>query len=223
MGNLLKFDLNKISKLCNSHFFVETGTFEGDTAYYAYKSLVLDKESKIEKLWTIEYDKLYADAAYRRFKNFEKIEVVNNDSIQGLKYVCANCNSNAIFWLDAHFIGADSGRVSYKNDENLQTRLPLEWELQIIHKRAEIYQDVIFIDDVRIYEDGPFENGTFDDAMKSSNSCVRRVDISPYNTINDIIRPFSTTHDIYKIYDHQGYIIMLPKNKIQTLAEILWS
>lgn len=227
MGDLSKFDLGRIAYLCDTKFFVETGTFEGDTTQYAYDTIPYDDlgRNKVEivKFWTIEYDASYAAKARERFKNQSKIEVVHDNSINGLEYVDSKCNGNTIFWLDAHFVGSDGGHKPYNSDEDLKSRLPLEWELRVLEQRIISYRDVIIIDDVRIYEDGPFDSGTFDDAMKAQSSSVRRKDISPYNSINELIEPFAKSHLIFKLYYHQGYIVMLPKAGFESIKDALWN
>lgn len=225
MGDLRKFDLGKIAHICSTRFFVETGTFEGNTTLYAYMQLQNDYrfgKSTVAKFWTIEYDESYATKARDFFKVYPKIEVVHDNSINGLEYVDSRCNGNTIFWLDAHFVGSDGGHNSYDRDEDLKSRLPLEWELRILEQRILSYRDVIIIDDVRIYEDGPFERGTFDDAMREQGSSVKRTDISPYNSIDPLLEPFAKTHLIYKLYDHQGYAVLLPKTGFSSINEILF-
>lgn len=226
MGDLKLFNLSKISHLYNTRFFVETGTFEGTTTQHAYDVLSSDKKTdgnnQITKFWTIELDELYYQKAVERFKLHPRIEVYHKDSIAGLEYLNTQCCDNAIFWLDAHFIGSDGGHCSYDNDNDLKSRLPLEWELKILQERITKHKDVIIIDDVRIYEDGPYHNGTFDDAMRSMNSSVRRVQISPYNSIEPLLKPFAKTHHVYKLYNDQGYIILLPKSEDVNIESILW-
>lgn len=227
MGDLRKFDLGKIAYICNTRFFVETGTFEGDTTQYAYDHIDYDDMGRnrvhIAKFWTIECDASYVMKARERFKDRPRIEVVHDNSINGLEYVEGKCNGNTIFWLDAHFVGSDGGHNPYNSDEDLKSRLPLEWELRILEQRILSYRDVIIIDDVRIYEDGPFASGTFDDAMKAMNSPVRRTQISPYKSIDPLLEPFAKSHLIFKLYDHQGYVIMLPKAGFGSIKDALWS
>lgn len=227
MGDLKHFDLGRIAYLGNCKFFVETGTFEGDTTQHVYDNTSYDDLGKnrvdLVKFWTIECDASYAVKARERFKDCPNIEVVHEDSITGLEYVDSKCNGNTIFWLDAHFVGSDGGHNSYDRDKDVKSRLPLEWELKILEQRLLSYRDVIIIDDVRIYEDGPFECGTFDDAMRSMNSSVRRSQISPYNSIDPLLKPFAQTHNVYKLYKHQGYAVLLPKRAFIGIDEVLWS
>ena len=68
---------------------------------------------------------------------------------------------NTLFWLDAHFPGADFGLASYGDEEDLDKRLPLRSELEIIVKGRDVSNDVFVIDDLRVYEDGPFETGNW--------------------------------------------------------------
>jgi hypothetical protein len=108
---------------------------------------------------------------------------------------------NCLFWLDAHFPGADAGMARYDAAMDEDIRLPLEKELTIIHECRKNCNDLLIIDDMRVYEDGPYENG---------NSPV---DTLPRNDRNlDFInRLFGRTHISMKTYRNEGYILLFPK------------
>ncbi len=107
---------------------------------------------------------------------------------------------NAIFWLDAHFPGVDLGFASYDAEVNLDTRLPLERELDVIHRVRGGFQDVILIDDLRIYEKGPFEHGNMDR--------VGQGDVAKYGL--EFLEKFRKRYTIEKIYRDEGYIVLSP-------------
>ena len=106
-----------------------------------------------------------------------------------------------MFWLDAHFPGAEEGLNDYNDESREIYRLPLEKELEIISKRTGVYNDVIIIDDLRIYENGDFESGNLP-------SNINRPSTPGVKFIYDL---FEKTHEILRCYKHEGYLILLPK------------
>ena len=119
------------------------------------------------------------------------------------KLILEKIKEPALFWLDAHFINSDGGKQSYDSDSNIKSRLPLECELNHILTRVSKFNDIIIIDDVRIYEDGPYEGGTFDAHMQLLNSTVKRSQICEHNSIEPLVSAFKYTHNIYKTFKHR--------------------
>jgi len=109
---------------------------------------------------------------------------------------------NTLFWLDAHFPGADLGLASYGDEEDLDKRLPLCSELEIIVEGRDVSNDVFVIDDLRIYEDGPFETGNWAERNLYGGDGIA--------FIEDL---FEDTHFVVRSYNKQGFVILLPVNK----------
>ena len=109
---------------------------------------------------------------------------------------------NTLFWLDAHFPGADFGLASYGDEEDLDKRLPLRSELEIIVKGRDVSNDVFVIDDLRVYEDGPFETGNWAERNLYGGDGIA--------FIEDL---FEDTHFVVRSYNKQGFVILLPVNK----------
>ena len=109
---------------------------------------------------------------------------------------------NTLFWLDAHFPGADLGLASYGDEEDLDKRLPLRSELEIIVEGRDVSTDVFVIDDLRIYEDGPFETGNWAERNLYGGDGIA--------FIEDL---FEDTHFVVRSYNKQGFVILLPVNK----------
>ena len=109
---------------------------------------------------------------------------------------------NTLFWLDAHFPGADFGLASYGDEEDLDKRLPLRSELEIIVKGRDVSNDVFVIDDLRVYEDGPFETGNWADRNLYGGDGIA--------FIEDL---FENTHFVVRSYNKQGFVILLPVSK----------
>ena len=109
---------------------------------------------------------------------------------------------NTLFWLDAHFPGADFGLASYGDEEDLDKRLPLRSELEIIVEGRDVSNDVFVIDDLRVYEDGPFETGNWAER-----------DLYGGDGIAFIEDLFEDTHFVVRSYNKQGFVILLPVNR----------
>ena len=109
---------------------------------------------------------------------------------------------NTLFWLDAHFPGADFGLASYGDEEDLDKRLPLRSELEIIVEGRDVSNDVFVIDDLRVYEDGPFETGNWAERNLYGGDGIA--------FIEDL---FEDTHFVVRSYNKQGFVILLPVNR----------
>jgi hypothetical protein len=196
MGSLSKFELNEYINKYNSEFFIETGTYKGDGLSYA-------KMFNFSKLFSIEILKELQDSNILKFKNDDRITLINNNSIDGLSDIFTkNKIGSTIFWLDAHLPKFYSNEYDDDYIKNKDILIPLELELEIIKNSKNIESDVFIIDDLRIYERGNFVNGEWLDVIKSG-----------FEGISFIDRILSDTHTISKLYTDEGYILCIPKNK----------
>jgi hypothetical protein len=128
---------------------------------------------------------------------------MENTSVAALAGTIPDLDGNCLFWLDAHFPGADAGMKDYDDVKYETLRLPLVNEIETICQLRKKCKDVLIIDDLRIYEDGPFENGNVP------------VDALPFEdrNINFIYQSFKKSHVILKSYLDEGYILIFPKTK----------
>jgi len=195
MGDLRIFNLHEYKRKYNIDIFVETGTLYGAGVDYA-------KEFFTE-IHSIEIDPELAANAQIKYKDDRGVYIHQGHSADVLSRV--QIFGNALFWLDAHFPGADAHKVSYNNEKDPDVRAPLEKELEIISKRQSRYKDVLIIDDMWLYEDGPFEWGTLEKHLGVSRQKLIGKDST---FVYDL---FNTTHSIQKDYRHQGYFIITPK------------
>lgn len=203
MGDITIFDINNILQNCNLDCFCETGTLHGHAvnfiAGYPFKQIV-----------SIEIVDTLAEAATKRFENDARIKIINGDSSKVLKSVCeTHLNGNTLFWLDAHFPGADSLLTKYGNEQDENTRVPLKAELEVIKTRAKNFNDVIIIDDLWLYEEGPFEWGTFNEHMRKYHNSEKREEICGQDS-SFVYEMFNQTHTIQKLNNHQGYLLIKP-------------
>ncbi|MBS1571007.1 MAG: hypothetical protein JST62_01225 [Bacteroidetes bacterium] len=198
MGSLKRFNLKRISRLYNCEYFFETGTWKGDGVAYAAKF-------HFKKIFSSEIVPEFAKKAAQRFESFSSVEIINQNSLIALENKLPEIDGNCIFWLDAHYPGADEGILDYNEEQQEDIRLPLEKEIELISKRIDSYCDVIIIDDLRIYEQGDFKYGNIPTSI-----------IPPKNrNIDFIFKYFKTSHNIFKSYEDEGYVYLVPKTIFQ--------
>jgi hypothetical protein len=188
MGDLNIFDLNKYK--CN--VFIETGTGKGTGIEYAL-------QFPFEEIHSIEiHDELY-DYCIDKFLGEKRVTLWHGDSIFILKKLLKIIpqNDRCLFWLDAHFPGADFGLGEYKYNT---ISMPLEDELIAIARNKDYVNDVFIIDDLRLYEDGEFELGDIDIGK-------------PKEGLKLFEYMVAETHNIERLYRHQGFMIATPKKK----------
>ena len=200
MGYLQHFDLTNLKQHTDIEVFVETGTYMGDSLAYALAN-------NFKKLYSIELLEKYYNLCIEKFKNYQNVELVNNNSIEGLKIVLKKIkNKKTLFWLDAHL--PDFYDHSFQTNNYLQDNalyIPLQNELVVLTQQKDVSNDVILIDDLRIYEIGNFGSGNWDGLLQHKEY---------KEGINFVYDLLSKTDNIKKLYDHEGYITCIPKNKI---------
>jgi hypothetical protein len=205
MGTISYFDLNQYISQYNTQYFFETGTLYGDGVDYALKF-------PFTKIYSAEIMPELATKAIEKYKNNSKVEILEGHSGDILTEYVDKLDKNTVFWLDAHFPGADANLCSYNDEEDINKRAPLKVELEAIQKRTSKYKDVIIIDDLRCYEDCPELGSTFDSHMqligKRGEGCTREKLIGINSDF--IYTLFKGTHNINKIFAHEGYYVLTP-------------
>src|SRR4030067_1054785 len=172
-------------------------------------NIILIIERDCYDLHSIEIDEELFIKASNRFKDFAKIKLHLGDSISVLSHLVPTL-ARSFFWLDAHFPSADCHKKKYNEEQDEKLRIPLKYELEII--RNHVFNDVIIIDDLWLYEDGPFEWGPFDEHSKQCGLGVTRKELMGEISSVFVYDLFSSTHIIEKIYKHQGYLILTTKD-----------
>tara|TARA_R110000824_G_scaffold73530_1_gene187215 strand:- start:354 stop:974 length:621 start_codon:yes stop_codon:yes gene_type:complete len=204
MGDIKIYDLQHAIKKCSIEYFVETGTLRGDAVEY-----MLQFES-LKKLISFEIIEQLANEAKNRFKTNNRVEIILGDSSKELEKKLEEIKGNAIFWLDAHFPGADIGINDYTNNVDKDTNLPLEKEIAAISKRNKTYKDIIIIDDLWIYDvDKVYEWGTFDSHMRNHGHTVTRDEVNTKDS-TFIREAFKGTHTIKEVFRYQGSLVIIP-------------
>jgi hypothetical protein len=200
MGSLQSFNLSDLLINSNIDTFVETGTYTGNALEYALSTRLF------KKFYSVELLEKYYNSCLQKFINNENIELVHNNSIDGLKYILKKIkDKNVLFWLDAHLPNFYDGKFTNNYVDQEDLLIPLKGELDIIKKEKDISNDVFLIDDLRIYEPGPFESGNWEEVYKNEKY---------KDGINFVYNILENTHDIQKLYKDEGYIICIPKNKL---------
>jgi hypothetical protein len=130
------------------------------------------------------------------------VKIIHGDSVTALKNDLDGIDGNILFWLDAHFPGADGRLTDYNHEPNDSIRCPLENELESIKSIRAGREDVFLIDDLRIYERGPFATGDLPEHIRRPAG----------DGVEFAYRLFSDTHHILKLFDDDGYLLMLPNS-----------
>jgi len=117
----------------NIKYFVETGTYVGNTAYWA--------SQYFDRVFTIEKSEELWQKASSNYTGVDNVQFIIGDSRQMLREVVGKIISPAIFWLDAHWCGG----ITYGEGNEC----PLIDELQIIVNDS--YDHFILVDDARLF------------------------------------------------------------------------
>lgn len=183
--------------------YVETGT-GGILDSYGQNSLLQVSQLKIKnlKMHSIEIlDRIYKEAV-NYFKDNKNVFIHYGNSHDELPKVLDELDKTpTVFFLDAHF--PDSYRDKHNReiikDDPDYIKIPLEGELRIIFQKRNLSKDIIVIDDIRIYQEGPYENGNFENKKIHGGDSLDFV----YDLLNE-------THIIVKSYLQEGYLICFP-------------
>ena len=176
--------------------FVETGTGQAEVVRSVYEA---DESLNIH---TIEVVPEIFDQNKIKYSYLKDVSWHLGTSFKILPVILPTFDGNTLFWMDAHFPGADFGLSSYGDEKDMDKRLPLQKELESIVQSRDVSNDVFVIDDLRIYEDGPFETGNWDERTKYGG-----------DGIGFIEEMFEKTHYIGRSYNAQGSIILFPVTK----------
>jgi hypothetical protein len=123
----------------NNNYFVETGTFKGDTI-----QLLLDtNNSKPTHIISLEISSTLYEESCKKFEGFNNIKIVNGNTKYDLYNHIKDISENITFWLDSHW----SNNIDVFSDN--ETICPILYELDQI-KDHFINTHTIIIDDIRL-------------------------------------------------------------------------
>ena len=193
MGTLRKYDLQHT----HCQVFFETGTGLGHSLKHA-----LDN-GNFSTLYSSEIHAPTADRASTLFASYPQVHILHSDSTTALKSILHEVPSTTsiFFFLDAHFPGEVEVGYAYSGNIPNGVTIPLHEELQIISQLRPYTMDVIVVDDLKLYEDGPFENGQISDNFAN---------ISPSWRNLNFVHALFPDKTIEKSYLDDGYLILKP-------------
>ena len=146
-------------------------------------------------------------------KNSKNLTLINSLSTEALESLIPKLdkNKNALFFLDAHFPGADFHKISY--EESIRTfkeqAFPLEKELKIINQNRDTKKDVFIIDDFILYE----PNREYETIKKGVTFKYKWLqnELNINTDSQNIYNLFEKTHEFTIDLRDQGYLIITPK------------
>tara|TARA_R110002072_G_scaffold273253_3_gene434052 strand:- start:12937 stop:13506 length:570 start_codon:yes stop_codon:yes gene_type:complete len=187
MGSNSSFNIDELISSNHLVNYVETGTGMGGCLAHALKF-------PFKRCVSVDVDEeFYNDAKLK----YPSCELHLGESLGMLREVLPTLEGNTLFFLDAHFPGADFKGEEYGLCKDEDRRIPLQRELEIICKYRKGMADVLLIDDLRIYMDGPFQNGTWAERPTAGSS--------KSGFIFDILTELGKS--IYVDYRDEGYVL----------------
>ena len=203
MGTLRKYEL----KDAGCDVFFETGTGLGHSLKHA-----LDN-GKFKSLYSSEIHGPTALKAQKLFSKNGSVEIINADSLTALKQVLVKIPllTPILFFLDAHFPGEVENDFNYFSNVPNNQSMPLKDELIFISSLRKDAEDIVIIDDLKLYEDGSFANGGID---------------KNFANIPESLRDLSFIYELYpqkkieRDYQDDGYLIVKPNNSSFSLKKV---
>jgi hypothetical protein len=208
MGTIKRFDIMNLIKKYDLKNYVETGTGMGECLEFAMRH-------PFKRFYSIEIYEEIHNKVQEKFKNISKMynrecNILLGNSFEMLPEILSKIENkgNTLFFLDAHFPGADFGHQLHGDEKNLDQIIPLNMEMRTIIKNRDISKDVFIADDLRIYEDGPFASGNWPDR-----------ELYGGDGIGFIENLFMGTHTINRDYRDQGYVVLSPQHDTEDIEK----
>ena len=197
MGELYLHDLNSYIDRHGLTCFVETGTGKGTGLAYAL-------QCQFKKWYSIEIEPVLFAETFEKFGRIPGVKLILDNSVDGLDRLLPRlADERVLFWLDAHFPGADFQLARYDDEPDPSVRLPLMDELKVIAENRQDKADVLIIDDLRLFEEGCYEDKIPDD-FRSAHA--------DFSVIPQAEKLFGDSHVFTRDYRQQGFMILEPKD-----------
>lgn len=160
--------------------FVETGTWKGNSI-----ALIL-KENLAKEIHSIECDERFYEYSKNRFMKNKNVHLYYGYSSDYLETIINKIPKDkmVLWWLDAHYP---------VNEENLDSLLPLQHELDIIVKNRNVLHDHVLCDDYRIYEKITPEKGNLNETLMSK----KKLNLTTWKETHEIIISKKRTGYLY--------------------------
>lgn len=135
--------MEEYRKTYNPVYFIETGTFLGDTTEFF--------KNKFQKIYSIELSEDLYTKAKKRFASHSHVQIVHGDSGKLFHTLLPTLEGTALFWLDGHY-----SSEFYIGDEFIKTAkgekdTPVMEELKAVCKYC-LGRQIILIDDARLFK-----------------------------------------------------------------------
>lgn len=206
MGALREHDLSPLIEKFNLEYYFETGTGKGECLSHAL-------QYSFKEYYTVDIDEELVEEVYTKVNGCGKdINLLVGKSTDILDEYVPQLpeGSPTLFFLDAHFPGADFHKCTY--EESIRTHMkdafPLEKEVDIIMSKRDTSKDVFIIDDFILYEEGDYD-------------CIKHNCVWKYEWLQEeldlktnskfLYDAFEKTHNLEKDLRSQGYMIITPK------------
>jgi hypothetical protein len=141
--------------------FIETGTYHGDT--------VASIKDMYSSVISIEVDEALYNKACIRFAADKNVRIAHGDCAQEMPRILSALNEPAVFWLDGHYSGGETGKGIVED--------PILISLNQIAAHP-VNGHVIFVDDARTFdgcEGRPDISDVFNYIKKIDSSYIIRV------------------------------------------------
>ena len=210
MGCLRRHNLNDYFDKYKLKYYFETGTGKAEALEHA-------AQYPFKKCYTVDIDEELVKFSFEKLKDRSTcdIEFLIGRSSDILEEYVPKIpkKSAALFFLDAHFPGADFQKCTYEESirEHKQDAFPLEEEVDNIINNRDTSNDVFIIDDLILYE------------KDAKVDCIEEGIVWEYGWLQDELNlqtssnflydKFEKTHDFRKDLRDQGYLIITPKQK----------
>lgn len=196
MGTLARVGLIDLVRHHSLDTVVETGTGHGHSVIAALKVPELIDIRSIE----LDYETFHR--AQVIFAAEPSVKLYHGDSVELLSDIAVDLNwlSRKVLWfLDAHFAGSGKLEPQPMVVKDAATDVPIEQEFQTLRDFRDLDNDVIVIDDLCLFEYGPFDV----DAPELREA----LKLPPLTWLEDELR---STHSIHRSYRDGGYFIARP-------------
>ena len=210
MGCLRRHNLNDYFDKYKLKYYFETGTGKAEALEHA-------AQYPFKKCYTVDIDEELVKFSFEKLKDRSTCDIeflIGRSSDILEEYVPKRPKkSAALFFLYAHFPGADFQKCTYEESirEHKQDAFPLEEEVDIIINNRDTSNDVFIIDDLILYE------------KDAKVDCIEEGIVWEYGWLQDELNlqtssnflydKFEKTHDFRKDLMDQGYLIITPKQK----------
>lgn len=209
MGCIQSFSVSSFKSTFDLRNFVETGAFHGDAIAHCLPA-------GFDNYMSCEIEAGLHQGCVARFVPYKNVLIYHGKSVDFIKEHVVGLEGNCLFWLDAHFPGADAHIRPYNAEPCMTTRLPLEDELHALSPRFKTHRDVFIIDDRWLYENDPtIASGSIGNHMirhgfARDEAGVRDILGNPDPGLVEML--LGTTHIITRFSHDNGYYVAAPRS-----------